>query len=262
MIIQMSQLEDEIPDVLNKAIRGLGKSLPDVAHAAGIDQTNLQNVLDGIIDQISIRKLAAVLNLDAEALLVLPTYQPPVIGLTGVKRLTMPYRAWSVNAWLLEKNGTSLLFDTGWTPGDISKQLDGIRPDAVFLTHEHEDHIGGVESLQAAGMKIISGSEALLAGEYQFGTIKIQVIDLSGHCVPTASYLITGFEEPLWVVGDAIFAGSMGGCKTPENFTMAVATLRKGIGQVPAEALILPGHGPMTSVASEKRSNPFRKYFP
>ncbi len=257
----MSQLEDEISDVLNKAIRGLGKSFLEVAQAVGLDEASLQQVLAGALDEVTLRKLATVLNLDAEALLTLSTYEPRVTEVPGVKRLSMPYRACSVNAWFLEMDGVSLLFDTGWNRADILSQLDCIRPDAVFLTHAHEDHVGGVESLQEKGVKIISESEALQAGEYQFGNIRIQVMDLSGHCVPTASYLITGFEKSLWVVGDAIFAGSMGGCKSPENFTMAVATLGKGFEQVCTECLILPGHGPMTSVESEKTSNPFRKYF-
>lgn len=257
----MNQLEDEIPDVLNKAIRGVGKSLSEVAQAAGMDEPTLQQALDGVWDEVGLRKLAAALDLDAESLLALPRYQPKAIEVAGVKRWIMPYRAWSVNAWLLEMAGVSLLFDTGWNRTDVLAKLDGILPDAVFITHAHEDHVGGVELIKAAGMKIISEAEALQAGEYQFGSIKIRVIDLSGHCVPTASYLITGFEKPLWVVGDAIFAGSMGGCKSPENFTMATATLRKGFEQVPAETLILPGHGPMTSVKAEKTSNPFHNYF-
>ncbi len=257
----MNRLEDEIPDVLNKAIRGLGKSFTEVAQAAGIDEATLQQVLDGHWNDGVLANLASALNLHAQALVALPNYQPNVTEPPGVKRLIMPFRSWSVNAWLLEMDGVSLLFDTGWNREDVLKKLDEIRPDPVFITHAHEDHVGGVEAMKAAGMIIIPEPEALRTGAYHFGNIKIQVIDLSGHCVPTASYLITGFAKPLWVAGDAIFAGSMGGCKSTDNFTMAVATLRKGFEQVPPETLILPGHGPITSVASEKTSNPFCKYF-
>lgn len=257
----MSPLEDGIADVLNKAIRGLGKTLYDVSRGAGLDEAVLQQVLDGACDKVALVKLARALNLDAEALLALPTYKPEVTVMAGVKRLVMPFRSWSVNAWLLERKGVSLLFDTGWNPSDILYELKGIRPAAAFITHEHEDHVGGVKALQEKGIKIISEREALEAGEFEFGEIKVQVMDLSGHCVPTASYWVTGFEKPLWVVGDAIFAGSMGGCKSPESFKMAVESLRKGFESLDPDSLILPGHGPMTSLSLEKTSNPFCKYF-
>jgi hydroxyacylglutathione hydrolase len=257
----MSQLEDEIADVLNKTIRGLGKSPSEVAQAAGIDDASLNAVLGGLMDEIVIRKIATVLNLDSGALLGLLAYLPDVGKQAGVNRLIMPYRAWSVNTWLLEMDGVTLLFDTGWNRSDVLSKLNGIRPDAVFITHGHEDHVGGIESLCQQELKVISETEALQTGLYRFGNIEIQVIDLSGHCVPTASYLVKGFEKSLWVVGDAIFAGSMGGCKSTENFEMAVATLRKGFEQVDAGCLILPGHGPMTSVALEKTFNPYRLHF-
>lgn len=257
----MSQLEDEISDVLNKAMHGLGKTPSEVSREMVMDEAVLRQLLDGAYDKVALGKLARVLNLDAEALLALPTYKPEVTSVAGVKRLIMPFRSWSVNAWLLERNGVSLLFDTGWTPMDILSELNGIQPATVFITHAHEDHVGGVKALQEKGIKIISEKEALEVGEFEFGEIKVQVMDLSGHCVPTASYWVTGFEKPLWVVGDAIFAGSMGGCKSPENFKMAVESLRKGFECLDAASLILPGHGPMTSVSLEKTSNPFHEHF-
>ncbi len=256
----MSQLEDEIADVLSKALRGLGKTVEDLS-LEGLSQKAWQRAIDGERDEAILRKAANLLGLDPEALIGLPDYMPAVEEPHGVKRLSLPYRSWKVNAWLLEMDGVRLLFDTGWNSNDILDALDGIRPDAVFITHAHEDHVGGVGSVESMGIRVISENEALQAGHYDFGGIGIEVVDLSGHCVPTASYVISGFSKPLWVVGDAIFAGSMGGCKTTENFTMANRTLREGLMRMADETLILPGHGPLTSVADEKKSNPFSPYF-
>jgi len=57
------------------------------------------------------------------------------------------------------------------------------------------------------------------------------------------------------VVGDALFAGSMGGGNI--SYTDALATNRAEILTLPEETVICPGHGPMTTVGEEKRHNPF-----
>ncbi|MEY3394043.1 MAG: hypothetical protein RL346_279 [Verrucomicrobiota bacterium] len=257
----MSLLEDGIADVLGKAMRGLGKTAVRVCVEAGISQQMLQQLLDGGRDETALLRVATVLGLDAEALIRLPDHFPELAQIEGVTRLSLPFRSWKVNAWLLETDGVRLLFDTGWNAHDIIEALDGALPDAVMITHGHEDHVGGNASIESMGIRILSETEALERGRLDFGKIRIEVADLSGHCVPAASYLVSGFSKPLWVVGDAIFAGSMGGCKTPEQFILAKRTLRDGFDRMSAETLILPGHGPMTSVADERVSNPFHPHF-
>jgi hydroxyacylglutathione hydrolase len=56
-------------------------------------------------------------------------------------------------------------------------------------------------------------------------------------------------------VGDAIFAGSMGGA--PEHGALAKQKVRDQSLSLPADTLLCPGHGPLTTVAEEKASNPF-----
>ena len=57
------------------------------------------------------------------------------------------------------------------------------------------------------------------------------------------------------VVGDAIFAGSMGGAH--DQLTLARTKVREQIFSLPADTLICPGHGPLTTVAEEKANNPW-----
>ena len=59
----------------------------------------------------------------------------------------------------------------------------------------------------------------------------------------------------LAVVGDAIFAGSMGGGGV--SYAAALETNRQSIFTLPDPTIICPGHGPLTSVGEQKQANPF-----
>jgi glyoxylase-like metal-dependent hydrolase (beta-lactamase superfamily II) len=69
------------------------------------------------------------------------------------------------------------------------------------------------------------------------------------------TYVVTGSYRPIAVVGDALFAGSMGGGSV--SYEDALQTNRGEIFSLPDSTTLCPGHGPMTSVAEEKEHNPF-----
>ena len=73
------------------------------------------------------------------------------------------------------------------------------------------------------------------------------------------TYVITGLARPVAIVGDALFAGSMGGGVV--SYADALETNRREIFTLPDDTVICPGHGPMTSVAEEKHHNPFYPEF-
>jgi glyoxylase-like metal-dependent hydrolase (beta-lactamase superfamily II) len=60
---------------------------------------------------------------------------------------------------------------------------------------------------------------------------------------------------PVAIVGDAIFAGSMGGGMV--SYEDALRTNRDKIMTLPDKTILCPGHGPITSVGEEKKYNPF-----
>jgi len=254
-------LEDEVQDVVSKAMRCCDLSADELAQAAGLNKSQVQEILNGNTEQKLLQAIAPVLKLDTKALVGLPNYVPSVTSIAGVKRLEVPFRDWTVNAWRLEVGDVSLLFDTGWNRHDVSNLITPESLDAVFITHSDPDHIGGIAAFQEKSVRVISETEALVTKLFHFGEIEIRVMSLDGHCVPAAGYLVSGFEKPLWLVGDAIFAGSMGGCPAPERFKQAFETLRSEFSSLEDSVLILPGHGPMTSVGAERRFNPFNQHF-
>ncbi len=72
------------------------------------------------------------------------------------------------------------------------------------------------------------------------------------------TYIVGGFPEDapsVAVVGDAVFAGSIGGAPGKGGPTRKV--IREQIFTLPGPTLICPGHGPLTTVDEQKQVNPF-----
>ena len=67
--------------------------------------------------------------------------------------------------------------------------------------------------------------------------------------------MVNGLARPIAIVGDSLFAGSMGGGTV--SYPDAVQNNLAKILTLPDDTIICPGHGPMTSVGEEKKHNPF-----
>lgn len=254
-------LEDGFTDVIAKAMRGLGIDVASLAKAAGISACEIDNLLGGVSNEAVSRALCPALGLDADALMALPRYLPLPVAMTGVRRIELPFGKWSVNAWELEMNGIRLLFDAGYGARDILEKISPYGLEALLVTHAHSDHIGGVSALAAAGVRVFTETEALVTKKFSFNLLELESVDLSGHCAPATGYFVNGMVRQLFIPGDALFAGSMGGCKTCEAHELAGRTLRAALVQAEPGCVILPGHGPATTVAEELVSNPFKLRF-
>jgi glyoxylase-like metal-dependent hydrolase (beta-lactamase superfamily II) len=69
------------------------------------------------------------------------------------------------------------------------------------------------------------------------------------------TFYITGLSWPLAVVGDSIFASSMGG--SPTHYAMQYRNNKEKILPLPNDTVLACGHGPLTTLGQEKRHNPF-----
>jgi glyoxylase-like metal-dependent hydrolase (beta-lactamase superfamily II) len=88
--------------------------------------------------------------------------------------------------------------------------------------------------------------------------LRVDVRLTPGHAEDGVTFVIAGWAggaSSVAVVGDAIFAGSMGkDFNTPE---LAQRKIREEILSLPPETLVCPGHGPLTTIAEELENNPF-----
>ncbi len=90
----------------------------------------------------------------------------------------------------------------------------------------------------------------------QFGAIQLEVLGTPGHTPGHMSFLFR--DAGRIFVGDTLFAGSIGRTDFPGgSYEQLIRSVRDKIFTLPGDTLVLPGHGPQTTVDREKRSNPF-----
>ena len=272
-------LEDEVGDVLEKAMRRSGLAVDAVAVRAGVDVGTLRDALDyrSNLGCDELRRLAAVLGLNEVGLCALASgrYPVPRIGALPfcVWPLRMPHGIGVANAYLIGECGAAraILFDTG---AGI-EALESVWPaavrqlDAVFLTHVEGEHAGGLCDVVArfgapAAFIPIGASAACGAplgeGETRrFGSIEVSAFTTPGHAAAHNCYLVrttNGMSGgAVLISGDLVFAGSVGGAYFSHE--QLQTNLRRVLAAVPPMTVIAPGHGPLTTVENELRYNPF-----
>ena len=261
-------MEDNFADVVRKAQRGLGLSDRGLASRAGVSEEALARIKAEHFDAEALRKLAPVLELSSKALSNLPDYRPAPITVQHLAAYSTVYGGMRVNAFLAwdAPGGHAAVFDTGTDCAPILETLraKNLTLCGIFITHTHGDHIEALDRLRGAtgapvhvsAREPLRGAEVFDAGmEFPCGKLQIETRLTWGHSRGGTSYVVHGVERPLAMVGDALFAGSMGGGLV--SYADALRTNRKELLTLPPETVICPGHGPLTTVAEERIHNPF-----
>ncbi len=267
-------LEDSFTDIVGKTQRGLKLADDELARRAAVSLDDLSRVKTGEVVETALPKLAAALGLGAAALTASAkkSWHPNPVTVPGLAQFNTTYEDMTVNAYLVwdAKTREAAVFDTGADCGPIWQAVSthGLAVRHILLTHTHPDHIADLARLkQQTGapahvcrLEAIPGTEPFAAGHrFTLGGLSIDTRQTSGHSVGGITFVISGLARPVAVVGDAIFAGSMGGGMI--SFADALANNRKHIFTLPDETVLCPGHGPLTTVGEEKRHNPFYPEF-
>ena len=264
-------LEDNVSDIIGKAQRGLGVSDSQLAERSGVSTEKIRKLRDGDFDDDTVERAAPVLKLDAAALrkLAAGKWNPEAIGeIEGLAQFNTTYHDMTVNAYLVWDPATraAVAFDTGADCGDMLQRIEqeNLSVKLILLTHAHPDHVADLRRLRkTTGAPVYisereaeEGTEAIAEGKrFRAGLLEIEARLTSGHSPGGMTYVVTGLSRPVAIVGDSLFAASMGGGNV--SYDDALRNNREKILTLPDETIICPGHGPPTTVGKEKRDNPF-----
>ncbi len=265
-------LEDLFEDIIAKTMRGRHLSESELVEKTGVPRDVLSRLCRGeFCDESALKKVAKALSLSPQALAMAASkvWLPRPVEVEGLVMFNTSYRDMRVNAFLVWDPASKIgaTFDTGTDSRLLTDEANkrGIRLEFLFITHTHNDHIADFDRLRAAvpGAKAYSnraeswpGTETFAEGAgFEIGALRVKALTTSGHSRGGTTYVVEGLKHPLAIVGDALFAGSMGGGMI--SFEDAWRNNREKILTLPDDTVICPGHGPMSTVGEEKRNNPF-----
>jgi hydroxyacylglutathione hydrolase len=256
------KLEDEFGDIVGKARRGLGLSPQQLAHTAGLDasQVAAMEAYRFTPEHPAIERIAAGLNLDGAKLaaIALDGWLPAPKTLSqwgDIEMISSDYGSGIVNCYLQWDDArNAALFDTGVDAEAVLRIIAGEKLNlaAIFITHSHGDHVEALPEIRArhpqAPVRHESGN---------VGQLTITAAKTPGHSADGITYVVqqVGDRPLVAYVGDSLFAGSVGGAGF--SYEALLKNVREHILSLPADTLLCPGHGPVTTVAEEKAHNPF-----
>jgi glyoxylase-like metal-dependent hydrolase (beta-lactamase superfamily II) len=204
---------------------------------------------------------------------------------------TIESQPFAENTYVAHVRGRAacLVVDPGFEPDRIVDFLvdNDLVPAAILITHGHSDHIAGnevmkqnwpacplivgvgdapkltdpVQNLSAPfGVRLVSPPADVLVREndvYSAAGVDLEILETPGH---SAGHVVFVRKSQPWVVfgGDVLFRGSIGRTDFPDgDFDQLASAIHQKLFTMPADTIVLPGHGPITTIGHERLTNPF-----
>ncbi len=278
-------LEDEFCDIVKKARMGGGQSIARVAETAYLQKDEWERLEQGtrIPSENEIHAIAQALALKGEALAAVSVQGwMPQSSPEWVSALVVTVRGdiggYEVKGYVLVDPQTkqAVLIDTAYNAEAMLSVLEEKNSTlvGVCLTHGHMDHAGGLDRIVfewPVPVYLGQGDFPLLPWKppqelvvvprdsqvLPVGGLRVECIATPGHTPGGFCYKVQSRGQGLCFVGDTLFAGSVGRSNPLSLYADHLASVRKRVLQLDPDTVLLPGHGPPTTVKEERVMNPF-----
>lgn len=195
------------------------------------------------------------------------------------------------NCYVLRSSDTDtdcLIIDPGFNSEELVKflQQESLTPKKILLTHGHCDHIAGIglvretfgnipvsisendATMLTSGRENLSmhmgslirfdpADETISHGDViEMGQLKLQALATPGHTPGGMSFYDS--QDKLVFCGDTLFAGSVGRVDFPGgDMNVLLQSIRQQLFTLPDDTKVYTGHGPTTTIGTEKQTNPY-----
>lgn len=209
-----------------------------------------------------------------------------------MKLLSVPVGPLATNCYLLYNDaGDVVVIDPGDDTDDIQAAFDSIPGDnkkvhAVILTHGHFDHLGAANEvaddlssfiyISAREHEFLQEKEDTGGREYGLevevpiidfevkdgdiiaaGALKLEVMETPGHSPGSMCLKVEEGDAKFLFTGDTLFAGSIGRVDFEGGDEEAMTASLERLAELDPGFMVLPGHGPASSLAREAQVNPY-----
>ncbi|MCY4614380.1 MAG: macro domain-containing protein [Nitrospira sp.] len=278
-------LEDEFCDIVKKARRGSGQSIAHAAETAHLRKDEWERLEQGARppSEHEVQAMAQALALKGGALAAVsvggwvPQPSPEWVSSLVVTVLG-DIGGYEVKGYVLIDPETkrAVCVDTAYNAEAMLAVLAERQATlaGVCLTHGHMDHAGGLDRILSEwpvpvylgegdfpllpwkppqASLVVTGDARVLA----VGDLGVECLATPGHTPGGICYRVQTQGRALCFVGDTLFAGSVGGSNPPSLYGDHLTSVRGRVLQLDPDTVLLPGHGPPTTVREERVTNPF-----